>query len=333
MQSPSLGQAELSAILLRLYRLSHELPIAEFQNAALHLVREALPFDSSMWGTATNTPQGIDIHTIHLHNQPEEMLTAYEEVKHLDTAAQTAGRQSRSTLAFNAGEWFSGRAQAPLREYGRRFNQANFFISSDFDPNTQFVHWLTLFRADETARGTHQDSELLALLAPHVMQALTLNRVAHLDRMETPGAGGRGSAICDLRGALYHSDEPFERLLKTAWTGWKGPRLPSDLLQSFLRGQTHHRGPVAVVTGLVEQGLLFLRARPRCLVDDLTARELAVAELVARGSTYKEIAQSLGRSPATVRNQIRSIYEKLGITRIAGLIDALRAVAPDPFRS
>ncbi|OSZ71642.1 helix-turn-helix transcriptional regulator [Hydrogenophaga sp. IBVHS1] len=332
MQSPSLGQAELSAILLRLYRLSHELPIAEFQDAALQLVREALPFDSSMWGTATNTAQGIDIHTIHLHNQPEEMLSAYEEVKHLDTAAQAAGQQPRSTLAFNARDWFHGRDQAPLLEYGKRFDQANFFISSDFDPSTQLVHWVTLFRANEAARGTHQERELLALLAPHVMQALTLNRVAHLDRMESPDVGGHGSAICDQRGAIYHADEPFESLLKAAWAGWKGPRLPRDLLESFLRGHSQHRGPVAVVSVRVEQGLLFVRARPRCAVDDLTPRERTVAELVVRGSTYKEIAQMLDRSPATVRNQIRSIYDKLQITNIVGLIDALRAVAQDPLK-
>jgi DNA-binding CsgD family transcriptional regulator len=325
MTSSSLGQAELSTFLLRLYRLSHELPITAFQDAALSLIREALPFDSSMWGTATNTPQGIDIHTIHLHNQPQEMLVAYEDIKHLDTAAQAVGQRPRSTLAFNARDWFSDARQAPLREYGKRFDQANFFISSDFDPSTQFVHWMTLFRADEDARCTDRERELLSLLAPHVMQALTLNRVAHLDRLDTQEVDRRGSAICDLRGAIYHADAPFEALLKAEWTGWAGNRLPPHLLETFLRGQTQHKGTVAVVSHRQEQGLLFLRARHRSRVDNLTPKERAVAELVARGSTYKEVAQMLQRSPATVRNQIRSIYEKLQITHIAGLIDALRS--------
>ncbi|WP_439589641.1 helix-turn-helix transcriptional regulator [Hydrogenophaga sp.] len=327
MKRPSLGQADLSTLLLRLYRLSHELPITEFQDAALNLVREALPFDSSMWGTATNTPQGIDIHTIHLHNQPEDMLAAYEEVKHLDTAAQTAGRQPRSTLAFNARDWFDDPGQARLREYGKRFDQANFFISSDFNPSTQLVHWVTLFRANENARCTDRERELLSLLAPHVMQALTLNRVAHLDRLEMPGIDSRGSAICDLRGAIYHADAAFEALLKAEWATWNGNRLPDSLLETFLGGHPQHRGAVTVVSHRQEHGLLFLRARQRSRVDDLTPRERAVAELVARGSTYKEVAQILQRSPATVRNQIRSIYDKLQITHIAGLIDALRSTS------
>jgi DNA-binding CsgD family transcriptional regulator len=325
MTHSSHGHAHLSAFLLRLYRLSSELPIHEFQDAALGLVRNMLPFDSSMWGSATPTPQGIDIHSIHLHNQPQEMLTAYEEVKHLDTAAQAAGQQLRHTLAFNAADWFSSPEQAALRDYGARFEQANFFIASDFDPRTQLVHWVTLFRADEQARCTDAESELLALLAPHVMQALTLNRIAHLDRLGAAGDDGRGSAICDLRGAIHHADAPFEALLKAEWSGWNGIRLPDGLIGSFQRGNTHHRGTIAVVSHRLEQGLMFLRARPRSRVDDLTPRERAVAELVACGSTYKEIAQILQRSPATVRNQIRSIYDKLQITHIAGLIGALRS--------
>lgn len=69
MTSPAGAPRDFSELLLRLYRLSHELPIEAFQDAALDLVKPVLPFDSSMWGTATRTDRGIDIHTIHLHNQ------------------------------------------------------------------------------------------------------------------------------------------------------------------------------------------------------------------------------------------------------------------------
>jgi DNA-binding CsgD family transcriptional regulator len=45
---------------------------------------------------------------------------------------------------------------------------------------------------------------------------------------------------------------------------------------------------------------------------------------MARGDTHKQIAQMLSRSPATVRNQIRTIYEKLEVGNVAGLIEELR---------
>ena len=78
---------DFSTLLLRLYRLSQELPIQLFQDAALSQIKQVLPFDSSMWGTATTAPEGIDIHTVHLHEKSPEMLVAYEQVKHLDSAA------------------------------------------------------------------------------------------------------------------------------------------------------------------------------------------------------------------------------------------------------
>ena len=325
MTTSSLGQTELSQLLLRLYRLSHENPITTFQDAALNLLREYLPFDSSMWGTATNTENGIDIHTIHLHNQPEDMLLSYEEVKHLDTAAQAVAQRPRHTLGFNARDWFSRPEQAALREHGRRFEQANFFIASDVDVHTQFVHWVTLFRADAAARCQAQESDLLALLAPHFMQALTLNRITHLDRMEGAVAPP-GSAISDPRGVIYHADDAFKTLLGTEWSHWRGSeRLPDALLQEFQRGSDLYRGMGIVVTQRRDQGLLFLHARRRLQVDELSEREQLVAELVASGQNHKQIAQTLQRSPATVRNQIRSIYSKLQVGNVASLIKALNS--------
>ncbi|CAN7321694.1 LuxR C-terminal-related transcriptional regulator [Variovorax paradoxus] len=56
----------------------------------------------------------------------------------------------------------------------------------------------------------------------------------------------------------------------------------------------------------------------------MTGREFTNAELIVKGETHKELAQTLNRSPATVRNQIQSIYEKLAVSDIAGLIEELR---------
>ncbi|BEP51261.1 LuxR C-terminal-related transcriptional regulator [Variovorax sp. V116] len=315
---------DFSELLLRLYRLSHELPIDAFQDAALDLIKPVLAFDSSMWGTATRTDSGIDIHTIHLHNQPAEMLAAYEEVKHLDTAAVEVGKRPKSTLSFNANAWFHRKDQAQLRAYGERFEQSNFFISSDVHPQTNFVHWLSLFRSDPDAHGTEHERQLLASLAPHVMQALALNRIVHLDRLEAGGQAPGGSAIGDLRGVLYHADGPFEATMKAEWPSWHGRTLPDALLAHFLGRHARYSGRAVVVTHHVEQGLLFLKSRIRCLADSLTPREHTIAELLARGDTHKDIAAMLNRSPATVRNHIQSIYDKLQVGNVAGLIQELR---------
>ena len=45
----------------------------------------------------------------------------------------------------------------------------------------------------------------------------------------------------------------------------------------------------------------------------LTAREIDVLRLVARGMSHKEIATTLVISPKTARNHIEHIYTKIGV--------------------
>lgn len=320
----NLPLSDFSDLLLRLYRLSHELPIELFQDAALELVKRGLPFDSSMWGTATNTDAGIDIHTIHLHNQPEEMLGAYEQVKHLDTAAVLVQNLPGGTLASNTDVWFSRKDQGPLRDYARRFEQQNFFVSTHLHPQTHFLHWISLYRADPEAHCSEDERRLLVQLWPHVRQALSLNRVVHLDRVGSAGATHRGSAIGDLRGVLYHADEGFERCMRSEFSDWQTRALPSVVLDHFLAGNRRFVGHSIVATQRVEHRLLFLAVRARCRADNLTSRERAIAELAAKGHTHKEVARRLECAPATVRNHLQAVYGKLEIGNIAGLIRELQ---------
>lgn len=323
-----LGKAheEFSQLLLALYRLSLESPMDQFQDAALQLVRSRLAFDSSMWGTATQGTSGINIHTIHLHNQPQEMLAAYEAIKHLDTAAAEVARHKSTTLSFNTASCFAAPPQRPLLDYGRRFEQRNFFITSALNPDTGFTHWVTLFRARPDAYGTDQERQLLAAMAPHLQQALEHNRILHLGRLHHRPAPLAGSAIADTRGLLHHADPHFKEALRAEWAHWQPPALPDVMVQHFASGQTRFCGRHRVVNCHAERGLLFLHARPRHRADDLTPRELAVARLMAKGDTHKQVAAKLGRAPATVRNHMQAIYGKLEVNSIAALIEELRQV-------
>lgn len=322
--------SDFSGLMLGLYRLSVELSPEHFQDGALNLLKTVLPFDSSMWGTATATDEGIDIHTIHLHQETPEMLVAYAPLRHKDTAAQIMFQQPQSTRCFQADQLFDARDPdgAEMLDFLRRFGHESNFITATNHPNTKLVHWISIYRADRHAHATEDERLLLDQLAPHVMQALTFNRVMHLNSSLAFQASQapRGTAIADLRGVVYHLDPSCADLMRMEWPGWDGEVLPSPLLNSMLRGVARYAGSMLVIEHKVEQTLLFVKVRPRCRADDLSDREHTVARLVAKGATYKEIAHMLGRAPATVRNHIQSIYEKLGVNNIAGLIDQMRGV-------
>lgn len=61
-------------------------------------------------------------------------------------------------------------------------------------------------------------------------------------------------------------------------------------------------------------------------IDSLSARELQILRLVARGMENTEIAQALTISPRTVKNHVSSILEKLGLpSRVHAAVYAVRS--------
>ena len=91
---------------------------------------------------------------------------------------------------------------------------------------------------------------------------------------------------------------------------------------AVLAGPTSARYDVPLESG--EIGVLAVDASPRgAVTESLSAAELEVAGHVVRGLSNEQIAQTRGVSLHTVANQLRSIYEKLGITNRSQLAHAM----------
>ncbi|MGH7289742.1 MAG: LuxR C-terminal-related transcriptional regulator [Myxococcota bacterium] len=61
-------------------------------------------------------------------------------------------------------------------------------------------------------------------------------------------------------------------------------------------------------------------AAPRELLRTLTQREMQTFSLVVRGMTTKQISGEMGVSPRTTEHHRRSLYRKLRIRNIAGVV-------------
>jgi DNA-binding NarL/FixJ family response regulator len=67
------------------------------------------------------------------------------------------------------------------------------------------------------------------------------------------------------------------------------------------------------------------RARDRARPGGLTARELEVLLLVARGASSRDVARQLVIADKTARNHVERIYSKLGVsTRAEASLYAMR---------
>ena len=308
-----------SDLLLTIYRLAQEKPVVEFQDALLEALKQYIPFDSSMWGTAVMQNVGIDIHSIHLHQCAPGMISDYEKVKHLDTAAARVTQQEYSTIAFNAATEFAAPHHAEMLQFVEKYKHLNFLITCNINPHTKFTHWLSLYRKDAEHLCKDEEVQLLATLAPHVMQALAINRIIHVDRLAGDVARERWCvAIADTRGVPYHAGHAFWELLDLEWDTGDRDHLPPKLLSSLIENDVFV-GSHVVVRRSLEHGLLYLKARRREPVDDLSPREYLVAQLMANGLTHKEVAKKLERSPTTIRTQVRVVFGKLNIKNVVML--------------
>lgn len=71
----------------------------------------------------------------------------------------------------------------------------------------------------------------------------------------------------------------------------------------------------------VEVGVLSVDARPQGVAAEaLSIVELEVTSYVARGWSNERIARERQVSPRTIANQLRAIYQKLGITSRSQLV-------------
>lgn len=68
--------------------------------------------------------------------------------------------------------------------------------------------------------------------------------------------------------------------------------------------------------------------RPRTQDFGLTERQMEVIRLLATGASNKVIAQTLGISPATVKNHLDTIFEKMGVSNRLQAVVLARTLQP-----
>jgi DNA-binding NarL/FixJ family response regulator len=140
--------------------------------------------------------------------------------------------------------------------------------------------------------------------------------------LRMPGSDGL-SAIERLRThpcrvlvlTTYDTDRDVLPAIKAGATGYLLKDTPRDELQRAVRAA--HAGE-AVLSPAVATRLLGQVREPA--LEPLSARELDVLALVAKGSTNRAVAAALFISEATVKTHLLHVYAKLGVSDRAAAV-------------
>jgi DNA-binding CsgD family transcriptional regulator len=278
-------------------------------------VRARVPFDVvTMITSSANDPSWMDAHAVGVDDL-QAMMEGHARVRHLDVIAQRmlANPLRVHRCDLDAPE-IAGERMAPLRDHLAKFGGHSLLGVAVPTAEGERLTVLALGRASLDRRFRADEATWFEALAPHIVEASAINRDRWLRRAATAGDDALAAALLSADGRLAQTTCAFVQLL------W--PDAPPDtayLAEPIRRAvKQNQRWPLPdgehVLTGLPdESGGYFLRIRRVGATDRLSARERQIAGSFAQGHSYKAIAAEIGLSPATVRNHLQRIYEKLDV--------------------
>jgi len=315
----------LDATLLEIYRAVRGTASPVFKDTALAAIRAHLPFETAGWGTFAITPQGAHVHSVHLLGLPMQMMADYEAVKQHDSLSARALAQPGTTFNVSVGRtrW---RLHADMVRHVRKWGLDHSLGTVFIDPALQLCNAVSLYRSAAQPAFSAAERLLKQRLMMHLVEAWNLNALMFCEQ-PVPDTERRTLALVDREGMIYNADPGLQALLQTEFSGWSGPRLPAAMAAVLCNSASaafRGRHLAAVVVRMLDDGLRLVRVRPISRADDLSAREREVAARFAHGHSHKEIAQALGISPATVRNQLQNAYLKLCVRSKVALALALK---------
>lgn len=317
----------LGDLLLTLYRSAREVPLEEFQEQALTLLKALLPFDAARWGSGIRDAQGVVFHAPYLFNDSPDSLHDYAPVRDQDKVAFYCMAHPGVTVNCYLPE--QSRHSKELEDYALRYGHEHGLVTGFHNPETGVLVSVSLYRASKERAFSEAQRQLMQAVFPHLQEALKISQTLQAERYREAGGGRWSVAVADLGGVLCFAEPRFSEALQTEWPGASRHVVPRELFRHLLATPYQpFAGRQIVVTPCITKHLMFLKVRAREALDSLTHREREIAELVAAGLTHKEVAKTLKISPATVNNHLRAIHDLMGVHNNAELAAQLRLASP-----
>lgn len=286
---------------------------------------ETIGFDCAWYGWAQLMPDDVQIHAQCSLNLPVNFYQSWSAMAEQDLLAAAVRENPAQTAVYDRnGEVQTDGMISLADQYG--LNKLATAMHLRSDRNTSF--YVSSYRGGHHARVWREDElDYLQCGVNQLSEAMKLSAA----EMQTPMSRRGHSMIVNNDGIIiFGLAKAFEKW-GALWPEWRDDRLPEHLRNLINIPGEHVLVDRQLVVncepalGVNSMDLSNLTLRSLTKFDLLTRREQQVAELLADGSSHKQAARQLGVAPATVRNQTRSIYSKMGVNGRAELALQVRS--------
>ncbi len=314
----------ITTFLLELHGRSHELGHRAMQRFAFDRLRALVAFDGALCATGTVQNGDAQAHDVFLVDEPPELMTSWEAVKHEDRLAFAAIASPGTTVSTSVnGPLYDGCEGA--RAHCARFGIAHLQCTAHVHPEAGLYSVMSLYRSAERPAFSEDERLMNELVSPHLFAAIRSARIGELRATARVGGGhGQMTGIASRTGLVLEAEPGLVESMKTEWPRWSGPLLPTALRAMIAGGTGRFSGRRIIVRVDAADDAVLVHVRRRVAADGLTERERQIAEAFALGESHREIGERLGIAPATVRRHLANLYEKLGVSSKAELDRMLR---------
>lgn len=163
---------------------------------------------------------------------------------------------------------------------------------------------LAVYKDAETAiLGIKQQQPQVVLMDIHLPQMSGIECVSEL-KVAFP-------AVQFLMFSIFENDENIFEALKAGASGYILKKTPPNKVLDAIKELYEGGSPMSA--SIARRVISHFQKPQSTEKQSLTSREKEILELLSKGFLYKEIADKLGTSTGTVRQQIHKIYEKLHV--------------------
>ena len=310
--------SKINHIILDLYDEAQHCPISEFASRSLSKLQKLLKFDSAgIASFSAAADRTVNANAAYVFNQPIEKITYRQSniptgfLKNdgniisrdpmITACWQERGRSKYTSLVdMNADE--------DLKNYNKKFDTIQIMTIALKNAQPDKADYISLWRAGRKNYFEEKDARLGDLLLPHLNKAIEINK-----KIIDPLSAGVVVIFCSPHGFIHFTDNAIINILQEEWSEWTPPILPQQFIHKLVYTAGHqYVGKSITARAEVNGNLVVIKVALNPIGKLLTPSELKVALCIADGMSYKEAARILDISPATVRNQLHSVYKKTG---------------------